>query len=161
MSPDEVFILAILHALDASGLEAIIVGNAAAAIQGVPVTTQDVDLLVRDTPKNRDKIERFCAELGLSRPVEVSPPSSTRTILGGPWPVDLIFDAISGGLDFASIRSRSRSVPIADATAVVASLADIIRSKEAANRAKDRAVLPLLRDALRVIHELEKPSSGE
>ena len=157
MSPDEVFVLAVLHALAAAGLEAIFVGNAAAAIQGVPVTTQDIDLLVRDTPKNHEKIARFCTELGLPAPVDVSPLSRTKTVLGGAWPVDLIFDAISGGLDFASVRSRSRAIPIADAQATVASLADIIRSKEAANRAKDRAVLPLLRDALRVMTELEKP----
>ncbi len=156
MSPDESFIVQILRALQTSGLEAIIVGNAAAAIQGAPVTTQDVDLLVRDTPVNRDKIVQFCAALGLAKPIEVSPLTTAQTILGGPWPIDLLFDRLVGGLEFASVRSRSKSIPIGDVTATVASLADVIRSKEVANRTKDQAVLPILRDALRVIEALEK-----
>jgi hypothetical protein len=156
MSPDEAFVVTLLRELAACGLEAIIVGNAAAAIQGVPVTTQDVDLLVRDTPGNREKIERLCVALGASRPVAVSELSSAQTILGAAWPIDLLFDRLIGGLEFASVRSRSRSLPIGDVTAIVASLEDIIRSKEAANRPKDQAVLPLLRDALRVLEALEK-----
>ncbi len=47
-------------------------------------------------------------------------------------------------------------MPIADVTAVVASLEDIIRSKEAVARPKDLAVLPILRDALRVVHAIEE-----
>lgn len=156
MSPDEAFVVSVLHALSAVGLEAIFVGNAAAAMQGVPVTTQDIDLLVRDTPINREKIERFCAALALAKPVSAGALTQTETILGGPWPIDLVFDRLSGGLEFASIRSRCREIEIADVTAKVASLADIIRSKEAANRAKDVAALPMLRDALRVIEQLEK-----
>lgn len=48
MSSDEAFVLEVLVALRKVGLEAIIVGNGAAVLQGVPVTTQDLDLLVRD-----------------------------------------------------------------------------------------------------------------
>jgi len=36
---------------------------------------------------------------------------------------------------------------------LVASLADVIRSKEAANREKDRAQLPALRRTLEILHE--------
>ena len=62
---------------------------------------------------------------------------------------------MSGGLQFASVRSRSRSIAIGDLVATVAGLEDVIRSKEAAGRPKDLAVLPILRDALRVIQALE------
>ena len=34
------------------GLDAIVIGNSAAALHGVPVTTQDIDIFVRDTPRN-------------------------------------------------------------------------------------------------------------
>jgi len=156
MSPDEAFVVTILHALASTQLEAIIVGNAAAAILGVPVTTQDIDLLVRDTPSNREKIDKFCAALGAARPVAISELTTAQTILGAAWPVDLLFDRLIGGLEFASVRSRSRAIVIGDVTATVASLEDIIRSKEVANRPKDQAVLPLLRDALRVIQTLDK-----
>jgi hypothetical protein len=155
MSPDEAFVTQILRALAASGLEAIFVGNAAAAIQGAPVTTQDVDLLIRDTPANRKKLEQFCDALGVARPMPVGPLTSTETILGGAWPIDILFDVMSGNLGFASIRSRSRLVRIGDLEAIVASLEDVIASKEAANRPKDVAVLPMLRDALRVMKVLD------
>jgi hypothetical protein len=155
MSPDEVFIVALLRGLKAVDLEAIIIGNAAAAIQGAPVTTQDIDLLVRDTPRNRQKIERLSETLGAARPVSIGPLTSAQRITGGAWPIDILFETMSGDLGFASVRSRSRAVPIADVTATVASLEDVIASKEAAGRPKDLAVLPILRDVLRVMHALD------
>ena len=39
----------------------------------------------------------------------------------------------------------------------VASLADVIRSKEAAGREKDRAVLPILRQVLERSRSIERP----
>ena len=57
-SSDEAFVLKVLDALEQTRLEAIVVGSVAAVLQGSPVTTQDLDLLVRDTPTNRQKIER-------------------------------------------------------------------------------------------------------
>lgn len=155
MSPDEPFIVTVVRALSATRLEAIFVGNTAAALQGVPVTTQNIDLFVRDTPGNRDKILQFCTALGAARPVNVSELTSTQTILGCAWPIDLLYDQLIGGLEFASVRSRSHSIPLGDTTATVASLTDVIRSKEIADRPKDRAVLPLLRDALAVIKALK------
>jgi hypothetical protein len=119
------------------------------------VTTQDVDLLIRDTPLNRTKLLRLAADLGAARPVDVSELTSTQRIIGAAWPIDILFETISGGLYFASIRSRAKSIPLGDVTATVASLEDVIRSKEAAGRAKDLATLPILRDALRVIQLLE------
>jgi hypothetical protein len=58
--------------LRAVQLEAIIVGNLAAILQGAPVTTQAIDLLVRDTVRNRRKIGALGRALG-SRPRRVSP----------------------------------------------------------------------------------------
>ncbi|HTJ42825.1 MAG TPA: hypothetical protein VL463_12065 [Kofleriaceae bacterium] len=160
MSPDEEFLTTLLKALNASGVEAIIVGNAGAALQGAPVTTQDVDLLVRDTPLNREKLETLSRALGAARPAAISELTTAVRITGAAFPIDILFDSMSGGLQFASVRSRSREVAVADVTATVASLDDIIRSKEAAGRPKDTAVLPILRDTLRVQQALDQ-SGGE
>ena len=70
-------------------------------------------------------------------------------------PVEIHYDRISGGLTFSSIRSRAQLVAVGDENLAVAALADVIRSKEAANRPKDRAVLPILRDTLAVKERLE------
>src|SRR5262245_64049227 len=125
MSPDETFLERLLGALEEAGLEAIVVGTAGAALQGVPVMTLDVDLLLRDAPKNREKVARLCAALGGAKPVEASPLSSAVTLVGPAISVDLLFDTIPPGLSFEALRSRSVRVPVGRRVAVVASLADI------------------------------------
>jgi hypothetical protein len=45
-------------------------------------------------------------------------------------------------------------------TISVASLADVIRSKEAAGREKDRAVLPILRQVLERSHQKSRGNRG-
>jgi len=35
------------------------VGSVAALLQGAPITTEDMDILVRDTPKNREKLHQL------------------------------------------------------------------------------------------------------
>jgi hypothetical protein len=156
MSSDEAFVAELLRALEAAGLEAIIVGSVAAVMQGAPITTRDVDLLIRDTPKNRAKLEALGAALGGARPIQQSELSPVLTFLGARVPVDIIFEALPGPLSFASLRSRSIEIAVGDLKAVVASLEDIIRSKEAAGRPKDLAQLPILRDTLRVRRALER-----
>ena len=150
MSSDEAFLVQVLAALAAAKLEAIVVGNVAAVLQGAPVTTHDVDLLVRDTPLNRRKVAEFAAALG-ARPREVAPHSDVLRIDTVAAPVDILFDHLPGDLSFESIRSRGQKVALGDQVALVAALADVIKSKEAAGRPKDRAQLPVLRDTLNVL----------
>jgi predicted nucleotidyltransferase len=155
-SSDEAFVLEVLAALEQTGLEALVDGSVAAVLQGSPVTTQDLDLLVRDTPANRRKIEELGQRLG-ARPREISALTNVLRIDATSPPVDLLFDRLPGNLSFESLRSRSIAIDLAGRTARVASLEDIILSKEAAGRPKDHAQLPILRDTLRVKKALEKP----
>jgi hypothetical protein len=150
MSSDELFLQEVVAALDRVGLEAIVVGTVAGVLNGAPVMTQDLDLLVRDTPRNREKIAKLSAALRIAAPVEVSELSRALTLLGGALPIDILFDALPGGLSFEALRSRSSRVQIGDSAATVAALADVIASKEAAGRPKDLAQLPILRDTQRI-----------
>jgi hypothetical protein len=43
-------------------LEAVMIGNAASALQGAPVTTLDIDFMFRETPKNMEKLKSFAIE---------------------------------------------------------------------------------------------------
>jgi hypothetical protein len=136
-------------------LEAIVIGNSASMLNGAPVTTQDIDLLIRDTRMNRRKLGRFAGGIGGSAPV--SELSKVEWIEGGlAVPLKIHYDRISGGLTFASVRLRAELVPVGDEKLRVAALADVIRSKTAANRPKDRAVLPILRDTLAVKKKLQR-----
>lgn len=154
MSSDEAFVEEVLGALHDCGLEAIVIGSVAALLQGAPLTTEDMDILVRDTPRNREKLKGLERLLG-QRAVQVSPLSPTLRVATPRAHVDILFDEISGKLGFQSLRSRSSRITIGDQEAVVAALEDVIASKEAAGRPKDLAQLPILRDTLRVRRALE------
>jgi hypothetical protein len=154
LSSEETFLAALWRALAEAHLEAILVGSAGAAIQGAPVTTQDFDILIRDTPLNRNKLDAVAARLGAARPRKISPLASALTLLGAEIPIDVILDQMAGSLKFEAVRSRSVEVPLGDVVIITASLIDIIASKKAANRPKDQAQLPVLEATLRVLEEM-------
>jgi hypothetical protein len=149
MSSDEAFVIQVLEALAAVRLEAVVVGNVAAILQGAPVTTADIDLLVRDTPVNRKKIAALGELLG-GNPRRVSPLTDALRIDVAAGTIDLLFDRLPGNLSFQSLRSRALRMSLGDQKAVVAALADVIASKQAAGRKKDLAQLPVLLDTLKV-----------
>lgn len=153
-SSDEDFVEDVARALEASKLDAIVVGATAAVLQGAPLTTQDVDLLVRRAPRNEAKITAFRAALGGFGRVIVT--SQVESLVGPTGQVDLIFDALPANLTFEAVRSRARRMTVGASTLVVASLEDVIQSKRAAGRPKDLAALSVLEDTLRVKRALER-----
>lgn len=118
--------------------------------------TRDVDLLVRDTPLNRRRLADLSAAIGAAAPVPISELTNSLTLLGGELPVDILFDRIAGGLTFESLKSRCVEIAIGGAVAKVASLADVIQSKEAAGREKDLLQIPALRNTLRLKQAMDK-----
>ena len=55
---------AVARALTECRLEAVLIGNAAAALHGAPVTTLDFDFMFRKTPVNLKKLKQFADNLG-------------------------------------------------------------------------------------------------
>jgi hypothetical protein len=53
----------VAEALGRCRLEAVLIGNAAAALQGAPVTTLDFDFMFRKSPANLQKLRRLADEL--------------------------------------------------------------------------------------------------
>lgn len=150
MSVDSRVIEQIGLALTKVRLEAVVVGNTASALRGAPVTTEDVDIVVRDTPLNRKKLQQLADELGGSDPTEISEMITARRVLLPESYLDILFGRISGGLRFESLRAHASKMKIGKATLTVASLEDVIKSKRAAGRKKDLAVLPILEDTLAI-----------
>ena len=66
------FLEQLLVAINKESLEVVMVGNAAAALQGAPVTTLDVDFIIRDSETNLRKLKAISENLGasLNRPFE-------------------------------------------------------------------------------------------
>ncbi|HEX7424558.1 MAG TPA: hypothetical protein VF311_11845, partial [Terriglobales bacterium] len=61
---------------------------------------------------------------------------------------------------FEGLRKRALEVPLGDARILVAALADIIKSKKAAGRPRDLAVLPVLEKVLEEATRQQKGPAG-
>jgi hypothetical protein len=117
--------------LDEHGLEAVLIGNAAAALEGAPVTTLDFDFLFRKTPGNIRKLKAIADDDGLQ--------------------IDFM-GRIDGITSPEGLRRRVSKIDFGGHPLWVASLADVIKSKRAAGRPRDLAALETLERAL---HEKE------
>lgn len=139
----------ITNALIESRLEAILIGNAAAALHGAPVTTLDFDFFFRKTPANLRKLKVVANNLGgiILRPYY--PLSDLYRIVNDDLGLQLDFmSTIHGVRSFAGLRSRSHRVTLGQNDLLVADLGDIIKSKEALSRPRDLAVLDILKKTL-------------
>ena len=126
-------------------LEAILIGGAGAALQGAPVTTLDFDFLYRTSPANQTKLHKVAALLG----GQITQPFPTISTLfrilrpNSPLQIDLV-SQIHGVKSFNTLRANAVRIELNGRTILVASLADIIKSKKEANRPQDVAVLHVL-----------------
>jgi hypothetical protein len=138
------FLVEVGRALRATALEAVLIGNAGAALQGAPVTTVDFDFLFRRTPRNLRKLKQFAARLGATVLRPYYPVSDMfRVVRDDGLQVDFM-GTVHGLRSFEGVRARATIVMLDDATIAVASLGDIIRSKRAAGRPRDLAVVEVL-----------------
>ena len=131
-------------------LDVVLIGNAAAALQGSPVTTIDLDFMFRKTPRNMSKLRALADDLGAMILRPYYPMSGLYRVVRDSDGMQLDFMAkVDGVRSYESLRARATVTPFAAHELHVAALEDIIRSKAAADRPQDRAVLPLLRKTLR------------
>ena len=141
-------------------LEAILIGNAAAAIHGAPVTTVDFDFMFRPANLNLAKLKKFSTAMGavIFRPYY--PMSKLYRVVNDDTGLQADFmPVIHGVKSFNSLRSRAEKVDFGGHPLWVASLADIVASKRAAARTRDRAVLETLEATLRERTKTQSPKS--
>lgn len=137
----------------------ILIGGLAATIHGSPFATVDVDIVPR---RERSNLEHLSEALrAVAARVYVSAQETLPFEHDGAslsdaavWNLATTF----GGLDityvpagtsgYTDLAERAQAIDIGGIIVRVAALEDIIRSKEAANREKDRVVLPALRQLL-------------
>jgi len=151
----------IARALEKAKLDAVLIGNAGAALQGAPVTTLDFDFFFRDTPANRKKLVVFARELGAMVLRPYYPASSLFRVTDDALLLQADFLGVIHGLrSYEGVRRRASTVEIGAHPLRVASLEDIVKSKRAANRPKDRAVLPVLEATLDAKREKADTAKG-
>ncbi|MCB9783943.1 MAG: hypothetical protein H6751_13340 [Candidatus Omnitrophica bacterium] len=130
----------------------MIVGLSAAALQGAPVVTQDIDLWFKDLSDIR--IQKALEKVGGTYipPIHQNPP-----LLGGPSMG--LFDVVMhmhGLGDFENEKENIVCIRVGGAKLPVLKLERIIKSKKAADRLKDKLVLEVLEDTLRGIRDYER-----
>jgi hypothetical protein len=153
--------LGILEVLVRHGVRFILIGGVAANIHGYPLPTEDVDITPDTTAGNLTRLAAALREMHARIRVAGEPDGVAFTIddavLAGnvSWTLttdlgDLdIVTRPDGTAGFGDLSRDALDVDLGGSlTVAVASLADIIRSKEAAGRAKDQAALPALRATL-------------
>lgn len=126
-------------------LEAILIGNAAAALHGAPVTTLDFDFMFRKTPTNLRKLKAPADKLEAHILKPYYPASGLYRVVNDDRSLQLDFmTALHGVRSFAGLRSRATRVYFGSHPLWVADLGDVIRSKRALGRPRDVAVLDIL-----------------
>lgn len=155
MPRDEIILERILKGLKSVKLEAILVGNTACALQGVPIMTQDIDFFIRDTKLNRKKIKEFAKKYKLFFWMPEEALSETMRVEGKEFVVDFVF-RLGTKQSFEKVKSRSILVKVGSLFCRVASLEDVLIAKKEANRPKDRAVIKIIEDTIRIKKALGK-----
>jgi hypothetical protein len=122
----------------------LFIGKSGALLLGFPDTTQDADLFAERTPQNGRAIVKALRELGFALTAEQSSQIERGKdfvqLKNGPFDVDLIFapDGIEAFDDAWRRRVEVEGFPVCH-------IDDIIASKEATGRRKDRESLPRLK----------------
>jgi predicted nucleotidyltransferase len=154
-SPQEIF-----RTLERHGVRYVLVGGVAAVLHGSPHVTTDVDVVPQDGRENLERLSAALREVHArirvagepdGVPFDHSAESLSRVrvwnLVTDHGDLDLTF-VPSGTRGYDDLVRDARSMTIGGVAVPVASLADVIRSKEAAGREKDRLTLPVLRRLL-------------
>lgn len=134
----------IRDAFAAHAVRYLFLGKSGAILLGFPDTTQDADLFVERSPENGQAIVKALKQIGFELPKqqadEIERGKDFVQIKSGPFDVDLIFapDGIEQFEDAWRRRVVIEGFPVCHPD-------DIIASKEAAGRAKDKESLPRLK----------------
>ena len=147
----------ILEVLAAHRVDYVMIGGLAAAIHGSDLVTGDLDITPALGDDNLSRLSLALDELNarIRTPdvVEGLAFSHGATSLARATAWNLITDAgdldvsflPSGTQGYVDLQRDAVAIEILGAPTRVASLADVIRSKQAAGRPKDLAALPMLR----------------
>jgi hypothetical protein len=164
LQADEIF-----ACLDRHDVRYVLIGGLAAVLHGSPLPTLDADICPAQDRPNLERLATALSDLdarirtpdaaeGLRFPHEAPflADLSLLNLVTRFGDLDLTFQP-SGTQGFPELSARATVMTIHGVQIAVASLPDIIRSKEAAGRPKDRRSLPVLR---RLLDEIQRRQGG-
>ena len=145
-------------------MDFVLIGGLAAQIHGVALTTLDADIVIACTEANYEALARALTELGAEFDTFHQPPirpdmARLRSATGA-----LLFRTRHGRLDVLKEAGgetyetlRRNATRVGDEGVLCASLEAIARMKRAANRPKDRLVLPRIETVLGARQHADAP----
>jgi hypothetical protein len=134
----------IRDAFSRHGVRYLFLGKSGAILLGFPDTTQDADLFVERSPENCQALIAALREIGFQltkeQAAEIARGKDFVQLKNGPFDLDLVFapDGIERFEDAWQRHVDVEGFPVCH-------IDDIIASKAATNRVKDRESLPRLR----------------
>jgi hypothetical protein len=152
--PNAANLQALLATLSDAGVEFIIVGGAAAVMQGAPITTNDLDIVHRRTPENVARLLEVLQQIdatmrydfahrGLRPTAEMLAGRGQINLSTSLGPLDPLCE-LDEGKGYDELLAHSESVMDQGRTLRVLDLPMLIAVKTKAGRPKDRLVLPIL-----------------
>ena len=135
--------LEIRDAFEQHQVRYLFIGKSGAILLGYPDTTQDADRFVEKTVTNCERLVQALGDLGFSltedQAAEIRRGKDFIQLKSGPFDIDLIFapDGIEKFDDAWKRRVDIEGFPVCN-------IDDIVSSKQAANRRKDKESLPRL-----------------
>lgn len=165
---------AIVEVLVRHGVRFIVIGGLAAIAQGSPIPTEDVDVVPAVDRDNFTRLGAALTELDAKvRAVELDEPlpfdhDADSLAASRIWNLTTKFGDLditqmpSGTEGYDDLKRDAIEIELSGIRLCIASLADIVRSKEAAGRDKDRYALPVLRElvALQLREKTGRPPAG-
>ena len=149
-----------LEVLNDHEVRFVLIGGFAAVIHGSPYVTTDIDVVPAATTENLSRLSAALRQMHAKVWTSVEPEGVAFdhdaaslgqvrmwTLVSDFGRLDVTFQP-SGTQGFDDLTRSAVHLVILGADVDVASLADVVRSKEAADRDKDRLVLPVLRRIL-------------
>ncbi|MAG31993.1 MAG: hypothetical protein CL908_13995 [Deltaproteobacteria bacterium] len=157
----------ILAALQEAGVEYVLIGGFAAIAHGDVAPTFDVDVVPHRSLENMERVAIALRNLDARIRTEGVPEglrfdftakslgrSTMWNLVTTVGAIDLTFEP-SGTRGYTDLRRSAFEIDVDGIVITVASLADVIRSKEAAGREKDRIALPRLRRLLERLQDAD------
>ena len=150
LQPEKLFQVLAHH-----GVDYVLIGGLAATLHGSSDLTKDADICPDPSPENRERLAAALRDIRARVRTEAEPDgvrfSVDAEFLQRTQLVNLTtrygdFDIAfqPAGRGYEDLVNDAIELEIDGTVVRVASLSDIIRSKEVANRPKDRATLPIL-----------------
>lgn len=151
------------------GVKYVTIGGLAATLYGSPLTTGDVDICPARDAANLRRLSAALIDLdarvytrsepdgvAFSREPEALREATAWNLVTRCGRLDLAF-LPAGTSGYRDLARSAITVEIDEIDVPVAALADVIRSKEAAGRERDRQALPTLRRLLEIIDSQNTP----